>query len=62
MEKFVEFFPCFFDDVFSDFYVNMVKAGEESGKLNQTFGYLADYLDRNYELTSKTKNALIYPK
>ena len=48
-------------EIFSDFYVNMVKAGEESGKLNQTFGYLADYLDRNYELTSKTKNALIYP-
>lgn len=46
---------------FSDFYVNMVKAGEESGKLNQTFIYLADYLDREYELTSKTKNALIYP-
>ncbi len=48
-------------DVFSDFYVNMVKAGEESGKLNQTFNYLADYLERQYELTSKTKNALIYP-
>lgn len=46
---------------FSDFYVNMVKAGEESGKLNQTFAYLADYLDREYELASKTKNALIYP-
>jgi type IV pilus assembly protein PilC len=49
------------DKVFSPFYVNMVRAGEESGKLNQTFVYLADYLDRNYELTSKTKNALIYP-
>jgi len=48
-------------DVFSDFYVNMVKAGEESGKLNQVFAYLADYLDRQYELTAKTKNALIYP-
>ncbi len=48
-------------EVFSDFYVNMVKAGEESGKLNQTFSYLADYLDRQYQLTSKTKNALIYP-
>ena len=48
-------------DVFSDFYVNMVKAGEESGKLNQTFNYLADYLDRQYALTSKTRNALIYP-
>lgn len=48
-------------DVFSDFYINMVKAGEETGKLNQTFAYLADYLDRQYEITSKTKNALIYP-
>jgi type IV pilus assembly protein PilC len=46
---------------FSDFYVNMVRAGEESGKLNQTFAYLADYLDREYELAAKTKNALIYP-
>ena len=34
---------------------------EESGKLTQTFSYLADYLDRQYQLTSKTKNALIYP-
>jgi type IV pilus assembly protein PilC len=50
-----------YPDVFSDFYVNMVKAGEETGKLNQTFAYLADYLDRQYALTSKTRNALIYP-
>jgi type IV pilus assembly protein PilC len=48
-------------DVFSDFYVNMVKAGEESGKLTQVFTFLADYLDRQYALTSKTKHALVYP-
>lgn len=48
-------------DVFSDFYVNMVRSGEEAGKLDQTFDYLADYLDRTYEVTSKAKNALIYP-
>jgi len=48
-------------DVFSNFYVNMVKVGEETGKLNQTFLNLAEYLDRQYALTSKTKNALIYP-
>lgn len=48
-------------DVFSNFYINMVKAGEESGKLVQTFTYLAEYLDRQYALNSKTKNALIYP-
>ncbi len=47
--------------VFNEFYVNMVKAGEESGKLDQTFQYLADYIDRTYELSSKVKGALIYP-
>lgn len=48
-------------NVFSNFYVNMVRAGEESGKLDQTFLFLADYLDRSYELTTKARNALIYP-
>lgn len=47
--------------VFSLFYVNMVRAGEEAGKLSETFGYLADYLDRTYEVMSKAQNALIYP-
>ncbi|HEY9583928.1 MAG TPA: type II secretion system F family protein [Candidatus Paceibacterota bacterium] len=47
--------------VFSEFFISMVKAGEESGKLNETFNYLADYLDRTYELVSKAKGALIYP-
>jgi type IV pilus assembly protein PilC len=48
-------------DLFSNFYVNMVKSGEESGKLNEVFSYLADYMDRNYELTQKVKKALTYP-
>ncbi len=47
--------------VFSNFYVNMVRAGEESGKLDETFAFLADYMDRNYEITQKARNALIYP-
>jgi type IV pilus assembly protein PilC len=46
---------------FSDFYVNMVRSGEESGKLDETFLYLADYIDRSYELSSKARNALVYP-
>ena len=48
-------------DIFSSFYVNMVKAGEESGKMSEAFTYLAGYLERSHELTSKAKNALIYP-
>lgn len=47
--------------IFSGFYVNMVKSGEESGKLDEIFSYLADYLDRSYEVTTKARNALIYP-
>lgn len=47
--------------VFTTFYVNMVRSGEESGKLSETFGYLADYLDRTYEVMNKATSALIYP-
>ncbi|MBU1046222.1 type II secretion system F family protein [Patescibacteria group bacterium] len=47
--------------VFSNFYINMIKSGEESGKLNETFSFLADHLDRGYNLLSKVKNALVYP-
>jgi type IV pilus assembly protein PilC len=39
----------------------MVRAGEESGNLSKTFEFLADYLDRTYELIAKTRKALIYP-
>ncbi|MFT5037267.1 MAG: type IV pilus assembly protein PilC [Candidatus Azotimanducaceae bacterium] len=48
-------------DVFSSFYVNMVRSGEESGSLEKSFGYLADYLDRTYQIVTKARNALIYP-
>lgn len=47
--------------MFSEFYVSMVKAGEESGKLNEAFLFLADYMDRDYELRQKVKKALTYP-
>jgi type IV pilus assembly protein PilC len=48
-------------EVFSDFYVNLIRSGEESGKMSQAFEYLSDYLDRNYELAVKVRNAMIYP-
>lgn len=48
-------------DVFSPFFVNMVRSGEETGSLEKSFSYLADYLDRTYQVVSKARNALIYP-
>src|SRR3989344_8036351 len=47
--------------LFSNFYISMVKSGEESGKLDQTFLYLAENMERSFNLASKAKNALIYP-
>lgn len=48
-------------DIFDNFYVNMVRSGEETGSLDTSFMYLADYLDRQYQIMSKARNALMYP-
>lgn len=50
-----------FNNIFGTFYSNMVKAGEESGKLDESFNYLADYMDRNFDITQKIKKASVYP-
>lgn len=46
---------------FSDFYCNMVKAGETSGKLDEVLNYLAEEIEKDYDLTKRFKGALIYP-
>ena len=48
-------------DMFNSFYVSIVHAGEETGKLKDALEYLADYISSNYELNQKTKKALTYP-
>lgn len=50
-----------FPKIFGLFYINLVRAGEEAGKLEQVFTYLADYLERSYVLTAKARNSLMYP-
>jgi len=50
-----------YPNVFSPFYINLVRSGEESGKLKDVFTYLADYTERSYYITSKARNAMIYP-
>jgi type IV pilus assembly protein PilC len=50
-----------FPEIFSDFYVSMVKSGEASGKLSETLTYLADHLERDYEFRQKIVGAMFYP-
>ena len=47
--------------IFSSFYISMVKSGETSGKLSESLSYLADHLEKEYYLISKLRGAMIYP-
>ena len=47
--------------VFSPMYISMVKAGEESGKLEVILDRLATYLEKTSALIRKVKSAMIYP-
>jgi general secretion pathway protein F len=46
---------------FPRLYLNMVKAGEASGALDQVLNRLADYLERVAELRQTVTSALVYP-
>lgn len=48
-------------EVFSEFFINIVKSGETSGKLDEVLNYLADQQEKDYDLLSKIKGAMIYP-
>jgi type IV pilus assembly protein PilC len=50
-----------YPEIFSSFYVAMVRSGEVSGKLAEVLNYLADHVEREYHLEARTKGALIYP-
>ena len=50
-----------FPNMFSDFFVNIVKSGEESGKMQESLLHLSNYIEKQYLLSSKVKNALMYP-
>ncbi len=47
--------------IFSEFYVNMVKSAEVTGRLSEVLNFLADYLEKQTTLMGKVKNALTYP-
>ena len=47
--------------VFSNFFIQMIRSGEISGRLEETLVYLAVYINRQYLLNSKAKGAMIYP-
>ena len=49
------------NQIFSEFYVNLVKSAEVTGRVQETVQFLADYLEKENALISKVRNAMIYP-
>ena len=50
-----------YPNVFDDVFVAMVKVGEASGTLGDSFAYLSDKLRSEYELQRNIKGAMVYP-
>jgi len=50
-----------FPKVFPDFYINMIKAGELGGMLEDILKRLSEFLDKTQKLRDKVKSALMYP-
>lgn len=47
--------------VFSDLFVNMVRVGEAGGNLDEILDIVATQLEKEHELLSKVKGAMMYP-
>ncbi len=50
-----------FPNIFSGFFVAMVKSGETAGKLSEALEYLADHLEREHHFYSRVWGAMLYP-
>lgn len=48
-------------NIFSDFFINMARAGEASGMLNEVLDRIATYLEKSAALSRKVKSSLVYP-
>ena len=48
-------------EVFDELYVNMARAGEAGGVLDQVMNRLADFQERAQAIRAKTKSAMTYP-
>jgi type IV pilus assembly protein PilC len=46
---------------FSQFFIHMVRSGETTGKLEEIMNYLADQMEKDYDLNQRIKGAMIYP-
>lgn len=50
-----------YPNIFSVFFVSLIKTGEASGKISETLYYLSEHLEREHDIMSQIRSAMIYP-
>lgn len=50
-----------YPDIFSEFFLSMVRVGEESGKLEEVLKVLSAHLEKEHRLKSAVQGAMVYP-
>jgi type IV pilus assembly protein PilC len=50
-----------FPETFGNIYVSLIKSGESSGSVADSLNYLADQLEKDFELRNRVRSAMTYP-
>lgn len=50
-----------FPKVFDEFYLSLIRIGEESGTLEESLVYLVEQMEKDKELRQKVQGAMLYP-
>ncbi|MEX0587229.1 MAG: type II secretion system F family protein, partial [Patescibacteria group bacterium] len=57
LEKSLSQFP----KVFDEFYLSLIRIGEESGTLEESLTYLIEHMEKEKDLRQKLQGAMLYP-
>jgi len=50
-----------YPEIFGPFYISLIRTGEASGKISESLYFLSDHLEREHDIESQIKGAMIYP-
>jgi len=50
-----------YPETFNVFYTSLIRTGEASGKISESLYYLSEHLEREHDIISQIRSALIYP-
>lgn len=50
-----------YPDIFGNFYINLIKSGEASGKISQALYHVSEHLESESDIIAQVRQAMVYP-